>query len=370
MPESQSTLEYLNTPAATERLKRLRQMRASEEWLPISLCSDLLRLKLSHEEHIAILGATQSKQRLVFEDYITSQLGGWDQNVAAAALWEWALRSDCILWHRTLPLCTSPLTTQRIRYTLADLAWYGGGHSLLRKVIDIEGMEEMSIAYHALIAFRALQFDIRSERLIKLAKEAFANDSAHPGIAPEKTMPYYLAYLHRYDAAWLKEQTAGHGLSSIWSHFSRGLVEEKSVKADLKALMTLQGKELSRADQKTFMKLWPALWDRHRVSTEHLSFVFQVMSEQPWPQIQSWEFIAGVTQSTLMATLDAIKDPKVYIRALNLAGSFLEIERQSIYVDKLRAMLQEADDPTLLLPSILPRYSALLNTIFNYSVFT
>ncbi|RZA26071.1 MAG: hypothetical protein EOP10_04835 [Proteobacteria bacterium] len=370
MPESQSTLEYLNTQASSERLKLLRQMREKEEWLSIALCSDLLRLKLPHEEHIAILTATQSKQRLVFEDYITSQLGGWDQNVAAAALWEWALRSDCILWHRTLPLCTSPLTTQRIRYTLADLAWYGGGYSLLSRLVDIEGMEEMSVAYHALIAFRALQFDIKSERLIKLAKEAFLNDAAHPGIAPEKTMPYYLAYLYRFEGVWLKEQSVGHGLSSIWSHFTRSLVDTKSVKADLKTLMGYQGKEIKRNEQQTFMKLWPALWDRHQVSSEHLGFVFKLMSEQAWPEIQSWEFIAGIPQATMMETLDAITDAKTYIRALNLAGSFLDIEKQTTYVDKLRGILQGSDDPTSLLPTILPRYSALLNTSGSSSLFS
>ncbi len=86
MPESQTTYEYLNTQHSSERLQILQRMRVQEEWLPISLCSDLLRLKLHHEEHIAILHATQSKQRLVFEDYITSQIGQWDQNLAAAAL--------------------------------------------------------------------------------------------------------------------------------------------------------------------------------------------------------------------------------------------------------------------------------------------
>lgn len=370
MPESQSTLEYLNAPSSQARSQLLRRLREKDEWLSIALCSDLLRLKLPHEEHIAILAATQSKQRLVFEDYITSQLGGWDQNVAAAALWEWALRSDCILWHRTLPLSTSPLSTQRIRYTLADLAWYGGGYSLLQKLVDIDGLEEMSAAYHALISFRALQFGIRSERLLKLAKDAFAFDAAHPGITPEKTMPYYLAYLYRFDATWLKEQNAGHGLSSIWHHFTRGLVEPKSVKADLKALLALQNKPFQKSEQQEFMRLWPALWDRHLVTSEHLNFVFKLMTEKTWPEIQSWEFIAGVLPSTMIASLESITDAKTYIRALNLAGSFLEIDKQGPFVDKLRDLLQTTEDPTSLLPTILPRYSALLNTGGSTSIFS
>lgn len=370
MPESQSTLEYLNTASSLERIKLLKAMREKEDWLSIALGSDLLRLKLPHEEHIAILSATQSKQRLVFEDYITSQLAGWDQNVAAAALWEWALRSDCILWHRTLSLSTSELSTQRIKYTLADLAWYGGGVSLLQRLVDIEGMEEMSVAYHALITFRALQFDIRSERLLQLAKDAFLHDAAHPQIAPEKVMPYYLAYLYRYDPSWLKNQTPGHGLSSIWSHFTKSLVETKSVKADLKSLLAMQDKEFKKADQQTFMRLWPALWDRHHVTHEHLNFVFKLMVDQAWPEIQSWEFIAGIPQATLMESLRSLSEAKVYVRALNLAGSFLDIEKQSEFVDKLRDIIQKAEDPSALLPTILPRYSALLNTSGTTSIFS
>lgn len=362
MPDSQSTLEFLNTPSSLERIKLLKKMRENEDWLPISLGSDLLRLKLPHEEHIAILSATQGKQRLTFEDYITSQLGGWDQNVASAALWEWALRTDCILWHRTLPLSTSALATQRIKYTLADLAWYGGGYSLLQRLVNTENMEEMSAAFHALISFRALQFDIKSDRLIKLAKDAFLFDASHPNIAPEKTMPYYLAYLHRYERKWLDEQTPGHGLTSIWTHFTRGMAVNKDVKADIKALLAMQGKEFKKAEQKTFVKLWPALWDRHLITTDALNFVFKVIADQSWPEIQSWEFIAGIPQATLIESLRSIDDPKTYVRALNLAGSFLEIEKQAEFVDKLRNIIQNAEDPSALLPTILPRYSALLNT--------
>ncbi|MBC7531523.1 MAG: hypothetical protein H7318_08095 [Oligoflexus sp.] len=370
MPESQATYEYLNNHHSHERLQILHRMREKEEWFPISLCSDLLRLKLHHEEHIAILHATQSKQRLVFEDYITSQIGHWDQNLAAAALWEWALRSDCIMWHRTLPLSTSTLSTQRIRYTLADLAWYGGGYALLEHLVNTEGMEEMSVAYHALLCFRALQFGIRSERLIRLAKDAFKNDSAHPSVAPEKTMPYYLAYLYRYENAWLKEHNSSQGLSSIWSQFTKSLIDEKTVDKDLKALLSLREKDFKKADQKTFMRCWPSIWDRHHLTSEHLCFAFKVMAEHPWQEITHWEFISGIPQATMMEALRTIEDPKAYILALNLAGSFLDIEKQTEFIDKLRLVLQHAADPSLLLSTVLPRYSALLNTSGNSSTFS
>ncbi|MBC7661354.1 MAG: hypothetical protein H7249_16790 [Chitinophagaceae bacterium] len=370
MPESQAILDYLNNQHSQERLKILGGLRAKEEWFPISLASDLLRLKLHHEEHIAILHATQSKQRLVFEDYITSQIGNWDQNVAAAALWEWALRSDCIMWHRTLPLCTSPLSTQRIRYTLADLAWYGGGYSLLHYLVNTEGMEEMSVAYHAMLCFRALQFDIRSERLIKLAKDAYTHDAAHASIAPEKTMPYYLAYLYRYEGAWLKEQSSHHGLSSIWAQFAKSLIDGKGVEKELKAFMALSGSDFKKADQKAFLRHWPSLWDRHHITLDQLTFAFKTLAEHPWPEAAHWEFIAGVPQKVLMMTLQHIDDPKAFILALNLGGSFLDFDQQTVCVDRLRTVLQGASDPSQLLNTVLPRYSALLNTSGNSSTFS
>lgn len=111
MEEAQLVDSYLHNAHASERLRILQSMREKNLWMPISLSADLLKLKLNPDEHIAILRSTSAKQRLAFEDYLTSQLMRWDQNVASAALWEWALRTDCIMWHRTLPLSLSPLTS-------------------------------------------------------------------------------------------------------------------------------------------------------------------------------------------------------------------------------------------------------------------
>ncbi len=180
MADSTLIQEYLDNPHSAERIKILQKIRESEAWIPISLCSDLLKIKLHHDEHIAILRASSTKQRIVFEDYLTSQLANWDQNVAAAALWEWALRTDCIMWHRTLPLSTSAHSTQRIRYTLADLAWYGGGFPLIQRLVHTEGLEDMSVAYHALMCFRALQFGVKCDRLLSLARETVENIHALP----------------------------------------------------------------------------------------------------------------------------------------------------------------------------------------------
>lgn len=368
MSESPLIREYLHNPHSQERIAILQKIRESGNFIPISLCSDLMKIKLHHEEHIAILRASNAKQRLVFEDYLTSQLTNWDQNVAAAALWEWALRTDCIMWHRTLELGDSPLSTQRIRYTLVDLAWHGGGYSLIDQLVDSEGMEEMSVAYHALMCFRALQFGVKSERLVNLAKESLEGP---PAFAPEKTMPYYLAYLLRYAPDWPGLRRIQQSMGGIWSQYIRNLADEKAIEKNLKSILAINGKEPKKGDAKALLHAWPALWERHLVKAEHLRFIFGAIAESKMPELneQSWEFFAGIPQETIVEGLKTSEDPRIVGMMLNVCGSLLDFKTQTDIINNLRESLKKAEDPTALITALLPRYSALLNAAGNTSTF-
>lgn len=369
MADSPLIREYLHSPHSEERIAILQKIRESGSSVPISLCSDLMKIKLHHDEHIAILRASNAKQRLVFEDYLTSQLMNWDQNVAAAALWEWATRTDCIMWHRTLALGGSPHSTQRIRYTLVDLAWYGGGYSLIDNLVDSEGMEEMSVAYHALMCFRALQFGVKSERLVNLAKESLQEGSAS---APEKTMPYYLAYLLRFAPDWAGLQKTQQSMGGVWTQFLRNLADEKSVEKDLKTVLGVNAKEPKKGDAKTILRCWPALWDRHLVKADHLRFLFSAIAQNKIPELseQSWEFFAGIPQATIVESLKTCDDPRTTALMLNVCGSLLDFTAQSDMINVLRETLKKSDDPTTLISSLLPRYSALLNAGGSASTFS
>ena len=59
----------------------------------ISLANDLMCLRLGDEEKSAIIRTTSHKNNLAFEDFLTRNVSHWDQNIASAGLWEWALRS-------------------------------------------------------------------------------------------------------------------------------------------------------------------------------------------------------------------------------------------------------------------------------------
>ncbi|MFY7929140.1 MAG: hypothetical protein ACOVS5_09730 [Oligoflexus sp.] len=353
---------YLHAAHGIERQQILQQMQEAQSALPITLSADLLKLKLNSEEHIAILRTTSAKHKLAFEDYLSSQLIGWDQNVAAAALWEWALRTDCIMWHRTLPLSLSPHTPQRIRYTLLDLAWFGGGYPLVKKVAEMDGLEDMSAAFLSLLCFRALQFGIASPRLLDLAKKGLTHSYQTSSVA-ERTLPYYLAYVFRFDPQWAKEQTVHQGFSGIWSQFLYANQEERRWEEEIKNIKTILGKKNKKFDEAGIISNWPSLWDRDHIGADVLASLFQHLQAGHMPEVagQSWEFFAGIPQATLLAMLLATEDPKTLILGCNVLGTLLDYAAQRQVLEQIRNVLQKSDDPLALLTLLLPRYAAQMN---------
>lgn len=363
---------YLRESRSEARLQILQQMRDAQVWLPISLSSDLLKLKLNTDEHISILKTTSAKQKLVFEDYLSSQLMSWDQNVASAALWEWATRTDCIMWHRTLPLILSPHTPQRIRYTLLDLAWFGGC-SLVSRIADMEGIEDMSSTFLSLLCFRASQFGVRSENLLQVAKKGL-EDSPKGHSAADKTMPYFLCYVFSCDPAWVKEQQMQHGFSGIWTQFLNAHKEGNRWIREIRAITDfISSKSKKKSDGHVITDNWPSLWERHHIGSDILQFMFEELLNKQLPSIaeQSWEFFAGIPQKTLFEAITRCQDPKVKAFAFNIVGSLLDYPLQSEILDELRQALMSSENPSELITVLLPRYSALLNSNgHSSSVFT
>lgn len=355
---------YLRQSHSEQRLQILQKMRDSQVCLPISLSSDLLKLKLNTDEHISILKTTSGKQKLVLEDYLSSQLMTWDQNVASAALWEWATRTDCIMWHRTLPLSLSPHTPQRIRYTLLDLAWFGGGYPLVKRIADMEGIEDMSSTFQSLLCFRAAQFGVRSEHLLEVAKKGL-EDSPKGTSAADKTMPYFLCYVFCCDPEWVKEQKMHHGFSGIWSQFLNAHKEGNRWIRGIKAINEfISAAAKKSSDGQVISDNWPSLWERHHITHDILQFIFAELLKKGLPAIaeQSWEFFAGIPQDTLSEAILKCPDPKVKACGFNIVGSLLDYPLQNEILVDLRKSIQSLDNPSELITTLLPRYSALLNS--------
>ncbi len=362
MEESPLIQTYLQSARTEDRLRILQSMRDSKVSLPISLTADLMKLKLNSEEHISILRTTSAKQKLAFEDYLSSQLSSWDQNVASAALWEWATRSDCIMWHRTLPFSLSEHTPQRMRYTLLDLAWFGGGYPLIERIAAMDGIEDMSAAFTSLLCFRALQFGIESQTLLELARKGITG--SYQTFSPaEKTLPYFLAYLFRFDTKWVKQQKVHQSFSGIWSQFLNANKEEGRWLEELKVIQEITGRKPKKGDDQALISKWPSLWHRQHVSKEAIHYIFEHMANDKLPAIaeQKWEFFAGIPRDKMSEVLLSCSDPKTLAAAFNTLGSFLDYATQDKVLDRLRTFLQASDQPSVLLTQLTARYSALLN---------
>ena len=125
---------YLETPSQNTRLDILKSMRQQSIWLPLTLAMDLLCLKLSESEQIAIIQSISNSDTLkAFEDFLTRHIPDTKQNLVTIAIREWIERSDCILWHRMISLCDPKHISQRMAYTLLDHAWAGSGELLIKE---------------------------------------------------------------------------------------------------------------------------------------------------------------------------------------------------------------------------------------------
>ena len=370
MEERQLIDRYLNCSYTAERKLLLQNIKDKKQSLPISLTADLMKLKLTADEHIGILKNTSGKHKLALEDYLSSQLSSWDQNVAATALWEWALRTDCILGHRALPLSLSPLTPQRIRYTLLDLSWFLGGVRLVQELSKMEGLDDMSPAFHALLSFRALQFQVESPKLLARAKVAIEESSQNPH-SSDRYLCYFLSYILRFDAAWASQYKPQHSYSGIWTQFLHSLSTPSKPSFDREALKKIFGKSSKKIDEALLMALWPSVWERQAIDSEDLLAVLTALSQQKLPLVsqQSWEFFAGILPSVMHTTLAQCSEPKTFCTGLNLLAPFLDHSQQSSLIDQIKAMVLKSTEPTEILTQLSPRFSALLNNVGAQSVF-
>jgi len=123
-----SFYDYLKSREKQARLSLLGDLRSRGVGFPLSLADDILCLDLSRDERLAIMQcATSEDSPLDLEHFLTANLHVWDQELAAAAIREWAQRTPKFLWFRFLPLASGEPLPQRLEYTILDLCWHTGG---------------------------------------------------------------------------------------------------------------------------------------------------------------------------------------------------------------------------------------------------
>lgn len=354
--------DYLNQSNSETRIKKLSIMREENQWIPISLANDLLCLKLSDFEKTEIVRSTSSKNNLAFEDFLTSNVGKWNQNTASAGLWEWALRSDCLLWHRTIPLSRDHLLSQRLSYTLLDLAWFGGGAKVVENFVAWEGMEDMSHTFLALLYFRALQWNIESSRLKKIASDSILSSQTSNAV-PEKTLPYYLAYLYRYDYDFTKSISSQHKLSGLWSQFHGPVSDDIESEKRISRLHDLSQKKSTKKSEQDLLKNWPMIWERHKIDQSSLQWVFQELSEGRLKSLSehSWELFSGIPSATLNEAVKSMKTEEAFLTSCNVLGNLIHVDHRKEFLDEIRNRAGQSSDPGKFVSQIPQRLSASLN---------
>lgn len=350
--------KYLGTREKVKRLHLLDEMRKEKVFLPISLVEDLLCLDISNQERLVLLEITGSSNSLLLEDFYTKNLLFWQQDLASASLRSWAERTEGTLWYRLLPLTSSPHATQRVRYTILDVAWSGGTEQILKKFLDSEGIEEFSPAFHALLIQRCLQCNIYSERVFEIVSKIM-KDAKMPFPENKALLPA-VAYVIRFAPPDVQKSL----LSDPGGEVLGDLFKIIGMHRDLLPTHIQKLNEFceTNKDQKdTWSKLqeiWPALWHRVELSSSVLAFAMEtIASEISNPEMSSlesraWTFFAGCNVQNLEKAVCQIREEKQMLSAVKFLRGFLTSPLPEVIMDALKERLTKTKNPAEFLASL------------------
>ncbi len=355
--------DYLNCRDKAGRLAILTRLRQGGQFLPISLAEDLLCLDIGVDEKLAVLETTGSRDGRALEHFLTESLLTWPQDLATLAVRLWSQRTDHLLWFRILTTLKSPHLSQRISYTIADHAFYtGGGHTLAASV-DMEGLEEMSQAFHGLLFHRSVEWNSPKPRLLALAEKTVLDLSTH--LHPDnKAMPSALTYLARFAPEAIRDLVVTAKTTEPWRDYLRAVLSQvdqldKSVERITKFL----AKAPKAKGHDKLSALWLPTWARANLPTDLVSSALAlVCANEAEPRVATaneiivtspWEFFAGIPAPVLVDALAKVTDDAVYSRSLVLVFGLLGVPAPEVLVQQLKERLSKASDPAALL-ALLP----------------
>ena len=253
---------YLYAETSIDRTALLKRWQKSSLTMDDRMVRGLLTLPVSQAEIITSfeICSTQSKPR--FELWIMNNLLSWDQNIATVALRAWARITDGTLWHRLLPIAAIPGLPQRVRYTILDISELTHGYEITRVILQRRDWDELSSAFHALLMERALQYDLPSEQLTKVAWRVL-EESKTDQPADQKALLSSVAWLCRYSEKSLKKWL-DDAPPTIWRDVARATLDTHG---NREAILAKLDKSLQKpgGSSKVAEKL-PALWSRGEAS--------------------------------------------------------------------------------------------------------
>ncbi len=249
---------YLTTDGVSNRVAILDKWLKSGSTMDAQFVKGLIEMGAPLPEISGAFQICSTRSKPEFELWVMNNLLSWDQNVADLALRAWARLTDCILWHRLLPITQISSRPQRILYTILSIGSGSHGYEITKSILNSEKWEDLSIAFHALLIERCLQYDLKSERLIKVAK-SILETNRHIQHPDSKALLPAICWLCCHAEKDLVKFLSD-APKTIWTAAAHQILEAHSERASTFSKLEKTVAKGDRAVQ--FSSKLPALWSR------------------------------------------------------------------------------------------------------------
>ena len=318
--------EYLSQRNSQARIAWLQNQAQQNQGLPISLAQNLLDMDLSTAEKAAIVSATCSSNPIALEDFFSRHIDRWHQDVAVNALRTWASKCDGLLWFRLLRLNHAAHLSQRVRYTVLDLAPKLGGRALVKSFCESDDINDWSSAFQALLFQRALEWSISQTQLIKLARSTI--DICLTEIHPQhKALLPAIFYLKRF---------APENLDLSFTQDGDLLLQD--------AISSIRQRKATKAPGKkpmSSLESWPQLADRHKWDTESLS---QHLQDAKAKKLR-WTHFSGIESEVLSNALLKLATDENFLYAYSTCSIMIDADDHKELLSKVKTYISESKDP-------------------------
>lgn len=288
---------YLQTSGRAERLAFLKNLRQANTYIPLTLTKELFLSPVSAVELSSVLDVTGSESKIEFEFWVFENILKWPQDLAASALRVWARVTDCVLWHRLLPVLRLPGLPQRLHFCILDISQTFAGVDITTTALSAHGWEDYSPAYHGLLFDRAIQFSLESKRLDSLAAKILtsAQLSTHP---EDKSLQSAVGWLLRAGDSKKLLAIAASKPDAAWKH----MIVSATARHEERKKELERAQKILAKPQASLSKLkdeWPAPWSRQGLTTENAQVLLKAAVSESHGDITS--FISGCPTTSLTA---------------------------------------------------------------------
>lgn len=345
--------KYLATRNFADRMSVLTQMRKDGTKIPASLAEDLVLLGINNEEKQAILEVTGAADNKSLEHFLTTNLADWDQDLAATAIRVWSRETDHLFWARLYELGRSAHTPQRVLYTIVDLAAHAGGLSVIKSAAEYEALSEMSDAFKGLVMHRAVQWNLKSAPLVKLATKIIGDLENH--LHPDnKALPSAISYLARYEPDILRKIHRSGIATETWKDLVRAICNDLDNSASTTDRIAKRIAATKKPSRAAVTADWIPAWSRHLLTQDQVTNILTNYFSEAGEDIPTnrspftagtWETFGGIEEKILSAAVLAIGNEQYFCRAISSLQGLLHKPTPAIIRDQLRTRIAGSKNP-------------------------